>query len=73
MLHAPRTVRTARAAASDRELELLDHQCPRLGFRFRGQPGRSLGAQHCLRRGHIVGERIVGAHFGRSAGYRAAI
>ena len=46
----------------DRELELLDQQCPRLGFGFRRQAGRSLGAQHRLQRDHIVGERIVGAH-----------
>jgi hypothetical protein len=38
----------------DREFELLDQQGPRLGLRFRGQPGRSLGAQHRLQRGHIV-------------------
>ena len=46
----------------DRELELLDQQCPRLRLRFRGQPGCSLGAQHRLQRDHIVGERIIGAH-----------
>jgi hypothetical protein len=28
----------------DREFELLDQQGPRVGFRFRGQPGRLLGA-----------------------------
>ena len=46
----------------DRELELLDQQCPRLGFGFRGQTGRSFRAQHRLQGDHIVGERIVGAH-----------
>jgi hypothetical protein len=43
----------------DRELELLDQQCPRPGLGSSGQPGRSLGAQHRLQRGHIVGKRIV--------------
>jgi hypothetical protein len=28
----------------ERELELLDQQCPCLSFRLRGQAGRSLGA-----------------------------
>ncbi|WP_247449761.1 hypothetical protein [Bradyrhizobium sp. 180] len=46
----------------DRELELLDQQCPRLGLGFRGQTGRSLGTQHRLQRGHIVGKRIISAH-----------
>lgn len=46
----------------DRELELLDQQGPRLGLGFRGQPDRSLGAQHRLQRGHVVGKRIIGAH-----------
>jgi len=46
----------------DRELELLDQQCPCLGFRLHGQAGRSLGTQHRLQGGHIVGERIIGAH-----------
>ena len=32
----------------DRELELLDQQCPRLCFCFRGQAGRTLSAQHRL-------------------------
>jgi hypothetical protein len=31
---------------SDREFELLDQQCLRLGIRLCGQAGRSLGAQH---------------------------
>ncbi len=35
---------------------------PHLGLRFRGQAGHSLGAQHRLQGGHIVGERIIGAH-----------
>jgi ATP dependent DNA ligase domain len=43
----------------DREFELLDQQYPRLRLRFRGQPGRALGAQHRLQRGYIVGERII--------------
>lgn len=30
----------------DREFELLDQQCLRLGIRLGGQAGRSLGAQH---------------------------
>ena len=46
----------------DREFELLDQQVLRLGLGFRGQPGRSLGAQHRLQRGHIVRERIIRAH-----------
>jgi hypothetical protein len=46
----------------DREFELLDQQCPSLGLRFRSQPGRALGAEHRLQRGHIVGERIIGVH-----------
>ena len=46
----------------DRQLELLDQQYPRLRLGFRHQPGRSLGTQHRLQRGHIVGERIIGAH-----------
>src|SRR5437762_1382949 len=33
-----------------------------VGIRLRGQPGRSLGAQHRLQRGHIVRERIIGGH-----------
>lgn len=46
----------------DREFELLDEQGPRVGLGFCGQPGRALGAQHRLQGGHIVGERIIGAH-----------
>jgi hypothetical protein len=46
----------------DRELELLDQQAPRLGLGFRGQSGRSLGAQHRLQRNHIVGKGIIRAH-----------
>ena len=46
----------------DREFELLDQQYLRLGIRLRGQARRSLGAQHRLQRGHIVGEKIIGAH-----------
>ncbi len=46
----------------DRELELLDQQCPRLGFGFRSQAGGALRTQHRLQSDHIIGERIVGAH-----------
>jgi len=46
----------------DREFELFDQQCPRLGLSLHGQAGRTLGAQHRLQRGCIIGERIIGAH-----------